>query len=54
MFPSHWFYRELLLDNSTLKLTVFDNDGSIDYIKTYELSENNLENIKNKGIIELN
>ena len=54
MFPSHWFYRELLLDNSTLKLTVFDNDDTIDYIKTYVLSENNLENIKNKGIIELN
>jgi hypothetical protein len=53
MLPSHWFYREFTLGN-TLKLTVFDIDGSIDYIKTYELTENNLEKIKDKGIIEIN
>ena len=53
MLPSHWFYREFTLGN-TLKLTVFDIDGSIDYIKTYELTEENLEKIKDKGIIEIN
>jgi hypothetical protein len=51
LLPSHWFYKPLSLDGSELIITVFDEDGSVDFIKKVHLIEDNLEQIKEKGII---
>jgi len=49
--PSQWFYKKLSLDGNELTITVFDEDGSIDFIKKVHLIDDNLEQIKEKGII---
>jgi hypothetical protein len=54
ILPSHWFYKPLSLDGSELTITVFDEDGNTDFIKTVHLVEDNLEQIKEKGIIIFN
>lgn len=51
LFPSHWFYKSLSLDGSELIITVFNEDGSVDFIKKVRLIEDNLEQIKEKGVI---
>jgi hypothetical protein len=51
ILPTHWFYVELLLDGKKLNIIVNDNEGNFDYLKTYELNVDILENIKEKGII---
>ena len=54
LLPSHWFYKELSLDGSELIITVFDEDGGVDFIKKIHLIEDNLEQIKEKGLIKIN
>lgn len=54
LLPSHWFYKELSLDGGELIITVFDENGDIDFSKKIHLIKANLEQIKEKGIILFN
>ena len=54
VLTSHWFYKVLSLDGSDLIMTVFDENGDIDFSKKIHLIEDNLEQIKEKGIILFN
>jgi hypothetical protein len=54
VLPSHWFYKVLSLDGSELIMTVFDENGDIDFSKKIHLIKENLEQIKEKGVILFN
>ena len=52
--PSHWYINELSLDGSELIITVFDEDNTVDFIKKIHLTDVNLPQIKENGIIIFN
>jgi len=54
ILPSQWFYKALSLDGDKLTITVFDEEGNTDFIKKVHLIDNNLEQIKEKGVIIFN
>jgi hypothetical protein len=53
-YSLHWFIKNISLDGSILKFTVFNDDETIDYFKTYELTEDILPKLRESGIIEFN
>jgi len=53
VYPTHWFYTSLSLRDDELVIEVYENN-KLEYIKTITLNETNLEQIKEKGLIEFN
>ena len=53
VYPSHWFYLPLSLRDEKLTVKVYENN-EIEFVKSYVLNENNIETIKQKGIIQFN
>lgn len=51
VFPTHWFYIPLSLRDDKLIIEVYEDD-TLEYVKTLTMSEDSLEKIKEKGLIE--
>jgi hypothetical protein len=53
VYPTHWFYIPLSLRDDKLVIEVYDGN-TLEYVKQMTLNESNLDEIKNKGLIEFN